>query len=164
MTKISLILIFLLIYFSSYTQDKKTLRLYNLGHYCDCIKRTNNLPSKSKTPDVLYLLASSYYQLSIAPDNECKIKDPLNKCLNTLLKIKKIKTGVSVQGFAVLCSNAISYGIQKYHENMARSNWDAAIAMIEHLKKIETNSTLLIDQAICEYGLSKTTALETACL
>jgi len=144
-------------------QDKKTLRLYNQSQFFACLERFNDLPPKAKTPYVLYLAASSYYQLSIATDKECKIKDPLTKCLNTLIKIRKAKPGDTVQGFALLCSNAVSSGIQSYRENMARNKWEAAIAMIEHLKKIETSSSILIDQAVCEYGIAKSTALETAC-
>jgi hypothetical protein len=139
------------------------MRLYIHGNYCDCIDRINKLSSKDKTQAVLFLAASSYYQLSLTPDKECKIKDPLTKCLNTLVKIKKGKPGDSVHGFEVLCSNAVSAGIESYHENMARSKWDAAISMIERLRKIETNSSLLIDQAICEYAIAKSSALETAC-
>jgi len=162
MIKFSVILFFLFLHLSSYSQDRKSLRLYNNGKYCDCIERINDLPLKSKTPDVLYLAASSYYQLSIAPDKECKIKDPLAKCLNTLVKIRKGKHGEAVQGLAGLYSNAVSSGIQCYREHMAHNNWDAALVMIERLKKIETSSTLLIDQAVCEYGTDKGSALETA--
>lgn len=163
MNKVFLILFFLSCFTSTPAQDKKALRLYNKEQYCDCIERVNDLALKDKTPNVLYMAASSYYQLSIAPDKECMIKDPLTKCLNTLVKIRKAKPGDSVNGFSVLCSNAVSSGIQSYRENMARSKWDAAIAMIEHLKKIENNSTLWIDQAVCEFGIAKSSALETAC-
>lgn len=160
--KVSLMLFFLALFSSALAQDKKSLRLYNSEKYCDCIERINDLPSKSKTPDVLYLTASSYYQLSIAPDNECKIKDPLSKCLNTLVKIRKGKHVDSIPGLAELSSNAVFAGIQTYRENMAQNKWVVALAMIERLKKIETNSTLLIDQAVCEFAIAKGSALETA--
>jgi len=163
MNRVVLLLLISLCVLNARAQGGRISRLYSHKHYCDCIDKINNLPSKSKSPEVWFIAASSYYQLYLNPDKECKIKDPLTKCLNTLVKISKAKPGDSVQGLAKLYANALASGIQSYRENMARSKWDAAIAMIEHLKKIETNSTLLIDQAVCEYSIAKSSALETAC-
>ena len=164
MIKTSLLLFSLLFYFSSQAQDKKTIRLFDRNQYCDCINHINKNRSKIKTPEVLFIEASSYYQLYINPDNDCRIKVPLTKCLTVLIKIRKGKTGYSTPGLELLYVNAVSSGIQSYRDDMAEKKWEAALTMIERLKKIEAKSSLIIDQAVCEYGLAKSTALETACL
>jgi len=156
--------LFLLSFFiSTYAQDKKLMRLYNHEQYCDCIERFNKLSYEKKTTDALFIAASSYYQLFKTPDIGCKIKDPLPKCFKTLERIKKSKSTGVVQGLPELVDNAVSAATETYRDAMYRHKWDAALILIERIKKIQYNSSLLIDQATCEYGIAKLTAFETAC-
>lgn len=100
-----------------------------------------------KTTDALFIAASSDYHLFKIPDNECKLRDPLSKCLTTLTRIKASKSNVTVPGLPELVDNAVSAGIQTYRDDMNLKKWDAALIMIERIKKIQINSSLLIDQA-----------------
>ncbi len=147
---------------SASAQDWKLLRLYKSRQYCKAIERYSKIPSKNRTPEVLFIMASSYYELFKNPDVKCKLRDPLSRCLTTITRIKKSELSEAIEGLPELTNNAVSDAIQTYRLDMKRMKWDEALAMIERLKKIETNGSLLIDQASCEYGLDKASALETS--
>ncbi|MFZ4413225.1 MAG: CAP domain-containing protein [Bacteroidales bacterium] len=162
--RILAILLLYFIVFSLQAQDKKLSHLYYGKQYCRCIERYNKIPPERRTAEDQYIKASSFYALYKNPENDCKISNPLSNCFIALIKLKKLKSAQSIDGLSELICNVFSSGSEVYQEAIRQEKWETALSMIGKLKSIEISPTLLIDQALCEYGLSKTSALETACL
>lgn len=152
-------------------QDKKLMRLFNNREYCKCIERCKKNSGKEKYSALtLFIKTSAYFELYKNPDVNCDIKNPLTKCFATLDKLQKkyrqanmAKTDTSFYSDILeLEYTIIDKGIKIYSNNIMQTKWDSALQMIELLKPFYNKSNLFIDKAICEYALSKSTALETA--
>ena len=158
------IFLFLILFFSIANleaQDKKLVHLFEKQQYCECVERYKDIKSKKRTTEMRFINASSYYQLFKKHDLNCLAKEPLSKCLASLFPLKKARNDTALKDISNLFHDVISSATEAYREDMKKGKWNAAFLMIERLKDIEITSTFIIDQALCEYKLSKPSALET---
>lgn len=122
MKKALLLLCIILFILKAQAQDKKMISLFDEKSYCKCIERFDNLPPDKKTSDDLLLKASAYYELFLAPDQKCDIKDPLIKAVRTMARLQKQKGGSSTKGFAELKNNILNSGVDLYKLSINEKN------------------------------------------